>query len=212
MGRRYAPSSRRWDCRVLPQMKTYGALTIIGAGSDSSTLRVRCKCGRECTKKKNALHARIKGCSYRCTFSRAAKAAGRQKHNVQQDHPAIHAWHAMKGRCYRPHHPFYQWYGARGIQVCERWLRDFNNFWEDMGPTWKRGLELDRIDNSGHYEPKNCRWTTRKEQQRNRRVSKFPGWVLDYIETHKIPRSTVQHRVFKMGKSFAEALGIDDFC
>ena len=55
--------------------------------------------------------------------------------------------------------------------MCDRWVESFENFWEDMGPTYVRGLDLDRADNNGPYCPENCRWVTRKENSRNRRRS-----------------------------------------
>lgn len=77
-------------------------------------------------------------------------------------------WISMKARVRSKHPDTYRHYGAKGIQVCDRWLNSFENFLEDMGecPT---GLTLDRIDSDGHYEPGNCRWADYKTQANNRK-------------------------------------------
>jgi hypothetical protein len=78
-------------------------------------------------------------------------------------------WKAMKTRCLNPVHQCYDRYGGRGITVCDRWLSSFESFIEDMGRC-PEGLTLERDDNDKGYDPGNCRWATRRDQQRNRRA------------------------------------------
>ena len=77
------------------------------------------------------------------------------------------SWAAMKERCCNKNCKSYYNYGGRGITVCPEWL-EFENFYKDMGDM-PEGLTLDRIDNNGDYNKDNCKWSTKKEQQNNRR-------------------------------------------
>jgi hypothetical protein len=79
----------------------------------------------------------------------------------------------MKARCLRPTHHAWRNYGGRGITVCDRWQGSFENFWEDMGPTYQPGLTIERVNNALGYFPENCTWDTRKVQGRNRRTNRI---------------------------------------
>lgn len=82
-------------------------------------------------------------------------------------------WTGMRDRCSRPNNKNYQRYGGRGICVCPEWDSDFQNFYDwSMENGYSDDLTIDRIDNDGNYEPSNCRWVTRKEQTRNRSITK----------------------------------------
>ena len=96
----------------------------------------------------------------------------RHGHAIRGKHSSTHqSWLDMTYRCTNPRSRNWNYYGGRGIVVCDRW-RQFENFLADMGENPK-GLQLDRIDNNGNYEPGNCRWATRSEQHRNKRNNRL---------------------------------------
>lgn len=83
--------------------------------------------------------------------------------------PLAAIWRAMIARCHNPKSTAYSQYGAKGVVVCERWRNSFLDFKSDVGTPLK-GQHLDRFPNSnGNYEPGNVRWTSCKNNQRNRR-------------------------------------------
>ncbi len=77
-------------------------------------------------------------------------------------------WTGILTRCRNPHAKAFRLYGAAGISICDRWL-DFANFLADMGARPSSRHSIDRIDNTGNYEPGNCRWATAKEQSNNQK-------------------------------------------
>ena len=107
-------------------------------------------------------------------------------------------WSDMRNRCTCETNNYYPDYGGRGIVVCERW-RKFENFFEDMAHSFKKGLELGRINNDLGYSKDNCRWETRKEQLNNTRRSRFV--------TYAGERMTVKQLSEKYGIEYAPFLG-----
>jgi hypothetical protein len=89
-------------------------------------------------------------------------------------------WDGLKYRCLNIKGSGYKNYGGRGITVCDRWLGNngFENFRDDMYESYLKHIEdfgqdntsLDRKDNDGNYEPSNCQWATKHEQNMNTRM------------------------------------------
>lgn len=89
--------------------------------------------------------------------------------------PTYKTWSAMRSRCRDRSNGSWPSYGGRGITVCERWDSSFESFLADMGERPSLDHSIDRIDNDGNYEPGNCRWLTRAEQ--NARRKDPAGWI-----------------------------------
>lgn len=86
-------------------------------------------------------------------------------------------WVNMRLRCQKESRPLYRLYGGRGISVCDRWIDDYDTFYEDMGPR-PEGMTIDRIDNDGNYVPENSRWapmSLRNRNDRRTRLVEFQG-------------------------------------
>lgn len=78
----------------------------------------------------------------------------------------------MIERCYNKKGKDYEKYGARGIRMSDSWRASFDTFILDMGDRPTPQHSIDRIDNDGNYCKENCRWATKEEQSRNRKVFK----------------------------------------
>lgn len=80
----------------------------------------------------------------------------------------------MLARCYRPSNKSYKYCGAKGITICDEWLKNKSKFFEwAENNGYNKNLTIDRIDNQKGYSPDNCRWVDRKTQDRNRTSNVF---------------------------------------
>lgn len=119
-------------------------------------------------------------------------------------------WSNMLKRCHDTTNKDYQWYGARGITVCDRWRESFVNFITDMGEA-PSGLVLERKDNNASYCKDNCAWVTRSQNCRNRRSNhliEFKGvtkTLTAWAEEYKMDSSTLRKRL-KLGWTVDKAL------
>lgn len=199
---------------------TYNRLTVIALveGSRPRKLVCRCECGTEKTFRRDHV---VSGLSKSCGClhserSRARALAGVPHKNFddRSKTPEYGAWLGMRQRCFNKKQHKYANYGGRGITVCERWM-DFDNFLADMGPRPSSKHSLDRIDNNGNYEPSNCRWASRTEQQNNRNVCcslYFQGrWqtIAEWSRELGIGHSTIWERLRTQRLSMAQVLSTE---
>lgn len=157
--------------------KKYGMLTAVARhhtdGKKWSWV-FRCDCGKEVIRvTSDVTKAHKKGMLQSCGCQRHKRAGDRLRTHGMSRHPAFAVWRSMLDRCRLPTHQAWENYGGRGITVCERWQESFQNFWDDMGATYQKGLCLDRRDNEKGYCPENCRWVTYRQSANNKRTSVY---------------------------------------
>ena len=194
-------------CRARNRLvgKKFGRLTVLepsyrnGKNASIKGWKCICECGNITYVDTNNLVAK-KSFTASCGCMRKEKAT---KHNLSGT-KIYKALTAIKGRCNNPKDAEYKNYGGRGIGLCEEWSREdgFKNFYDwSIKNGYDEGLTIDRIDNNKGYSPDNCRWTTRKVQQNNRRANRYitigneTHSLTEWCDIKGIKASTVRDRL-----------------
>lgn len=124
--------------------------------------------------------------------------------------PIYHVWSCIKRRCKNKNSKDYKYYGGRGITYTSSWDK-FEGFLKDMGKNYKKGLQIDRIDNNKGYSKENCRWVTRKVQANNKRsnrlftINGITKNIEQWSQEKGVPAHRVRHRL-KKGWSIEKSL------
>lgn len=157
----------------------------------------KCSCGTERDIQGECLK---KGNNKSCGCLRRKMTIQKNTTHGECHTPEYSAWGQMVDRCSNPKSTCWKNYGGRGISVCERWLK-FENFLEDMGKKTSPLHSIDRKNVNGNYESENCKWSTNKEQQRNKRNSRLieingeSKCVAEWSDISGIRQGTIWHRL-----------------
>ncbi len=160
------------------------------------------------------------GC-YRIEQKRAQFKVQALKHGLSRTYFS-QIWEDMTARCYKVEHKSFHHYGGRGIKMCEA-IRSTPATLKFILGERPNGMSVDRIDNNGGYwcgkcsecvsqnRPLNIKWSTRKEQSRNTRITRMvtiDGIVkplLEWAEISGVKPHTIRYRI-KCGQLGKELL------
>lgn len=139
--------------------KRFGKYTVISLDETSSNKAYKYFCRCDCGKVKSIRGAELRrGRVYSC-------GCARRTHYMTHSR-LYRIWSGLKNRC---HNSSCKNYCGKGISVCDEWKNSFENFMEwSLASGYADNLTIDRINNSGNYEPSNCRWISDEEQNRNK--------------------------------------------
>lgn len=188
----------------------YGRLIVLGRSPEVRRDKhiqwlCRCDCGQDTTV---IGHLMRRGHTRSCGCLMVEAAAAINRSHGKSKTRTYRIWKGMHRRCSKPGSSRYEYYGGRGIAVCERWC-SFENFFADMGEAGD--MSLDRLDNSKGYEPGNCVWANKTVQARNQRTNrmiKHDGQTLclaEWADHLGMSRHVIQARL-KLGWSVEWAL------
>lgn len=160
----------------------------------------RCECGNMFETSINHVrtnHTKSCGCL-------KIKKPARITHGMANTRP-YKIWAGIIKRCTNKKAQNYQYYGGRGIGVCNEWML-FVNFWNDMKDGYADNLTIDRIDTNRGYSKQNCKWSTRLEQSNNQRSNhliEYNGEMKTIAELVRMCPYPIKYRSFhsKLTKS-----------
>ncbi|MBP1971581.1 hypothetical protein J2Z83_003732 [Virgibacillus natechei] len=167
----------------------FNRLTVVSFVGEEGTHRLwrcKCECGNERTIREYAFkNGRTKSCG---CYNRQRSSEYNTKHGQSYKNkkftPEYQAWANMVKRCTNHNATGYEYWGGRGITICDRWEL-FENFFADMGSKPTENHSLDRIDNEKDYSPDNCKWSDKTEQVINRRIPKNNSTGAKGVYWHK---------------------------
>lgn len=161
----------------------FGRLVILrdlGSRRIGTSLRPHVEAACDCGAVVQLLESNVRiGKTRSCGCLKAEATAARNTTHGMSGTFIYSVWCNMHRRCSDPTSKSYPDYGGRGIKICDQW-KDFSSFYADMGMPPSSNYTIDRIDNDGDYEPRNCRWASRKQQAANTRTTK--NVVLNGVE------------------------------
>lgn len=195
--------------------KKFGALTVIGLKGVINSRRIwRCVC--DCGNLREIREDSLKKYTRSCGDPRHRNPNTIKIIHGQSKTRLYNIWGGMKDRCFNPRASGYQYYGERGITVCDEWAKDFQSFYEWATQNgYSDDLSIDRIDTNGNYEPSNCRWATAKEQRLNQRQKEITyngetHTLLEWSEITQIKYATLIWR-YHQNWSVDKILSPDNF-
>lgn len=198
----------------------FGRLTVVGYVRDyvtkNGTIVSRWKCLCDCqldlpeeeriysyVATGDLLSEKVKSCG--CLHKEILSKHGESRTRLHR------IWIDMRTRCYNENTKVYQNYGARGIKICDEWKDSFANFREwALNNGYSDELTIDRIDVNGDYSPNNCKWSTKKEQENNKRTNIYGYYngekltIAQFSEKINKYSSTIRYKYIDKNMSFED--------
>lgn len=178
--------------------RRFGRLVAVARQRESNRTKYLCEC--DCGNNTKVFHDNlITGHTQSCGC--LSKETHTKYKNFNLRLYKIH--HGMVNRCSNPLNQAYVYYGGRGISVIDEWL-DFDSFYNwAVRNGYSDNLTIDRIDTNGNYSPTNCKWSTKAEQNRNKRDTRnityraITKCVTDWAKELNISPTALTYRLNK---------------